>query len=180
MLPGSHSDGLLQIASAAQPGSQQNGFQAQPATYHHSKFGYHWYSWWIHLCSCKPLVWLINLCMGICFDCFIFPPTVDVGHCNLCSQYTCMCFYIWHGIYVPCTFFIIVNQFSAKFPGLDIKLLCVLSADPTLTWSGSRTVTYTPNMPHNQNGHLQHHPPMQHPGHYCKWIHTQLLQGTDC
>ncbi|XP_041109892.1 mothers against decapentaplegic homolog 4-like isoform X1 [Polyodon spathula] len=73
MLPGNHSDGLLQIASAAQPGSQQNGFQAQPATYHHN---------------------------------------------------------------------------------------------PTLTWSGSRTVTYTPNMPHNQNGHLQHHPPMQHPGHY--------------
>ncbi|KAH0627831.1 hypothetical protein JD844_008301 [Phrynosoma platyrhinos] len=35
MLPGSHTDGLLQIASGPQPGTQQNGFTAQPATYHH-------------------------------------------------------------------------------------------------------------------------------------------------
>ncbi|NXS34129.1 SMAD4 protein, partial [Pomatostomus ruficeps] len=33
---GSHSDGLLQIASGPQPGTQQNGFTAQPATYHHT------------------------------------------------------------------------------------------------------------------------------------------------
>ncbi|ETE66375.1 Mothers against decapentaplegic-like 4, partial [Ophiophagus hannah] len=35
MLAGSHSDGLLQIPSGPQPGAQQNGFTAQPATYHH-------------------------------------------------------------------------------------------------------------------------------------------------
>ncbi|KAM8961547.1 mothers against decapentaplegic homolog 4 isoform 2-T2 [Pelodytes ibericus] len=34
------------------------------------------------------------------------------------------------------------------------------------SWSGSRTASYTPNMSHHQNGHLQHHPPMPHPGHY--------------
>uniref|UniRef100_A0A8C3C3X9 Mothers against decapentaplegic homolog n=1 Tax=Cairina moschata TaxID=8855 RepID=A0A8C3C3X9_CAIMO len=37
ILTGSHSDGLLQIASGPQPGTQQNGFTAQPATYHHSE-----------------------------------------------------------------------------------------------------------------------------------------------
>ncbi|NXY38459.1 SMAD4 protein, partial [Pomatorhinus ruficollis] len=38
ILTGSHSDGLLQIASGPQPGTQQNGFTAQPATYHHSEY----------------------------------------------------------------------------------------------------------------------------------------------
>ncbi|KAG8131249.1 putative Mothers against decapentaplegic-like protein, partial [Naja naja] len=38
----------------------------------------------------------------------------------------------------------------------------------TTTWTGSRTAAYTPTIPHHQNGHLQHHPPMPHPGHYCK------------
>ncbi|NXE95971.1 SMAD4 protein, partial [Menura novaehollandiae] len=42
-----------------------------------------------------------------------------------------------------------------------------LFADSTTTWTGSRTAAYTPTIPHHQNGHLQHHPPM-HPGHYCK------------
>uniref|UniRef100_A0A8C5LYK5 Mothers against decapentaplegic homolog n=1 Tax=Leptobrachium leishanense TaxID=445787 RepID=A0A8C5LYK5_9ANUR len=43
----------------------------------------------------------------------------------------------------------------------------------TTTWSGSRTAAYTPNMSHHQNGHLQHHPPMPHPGHY--WpVHNEL------
>ncbi|XP_020666705.1 mothers against decapentaplegic homolog 4 isoform X1 [Pogona vitticeps] len=80
MLPGSHSDGLLQIASGPQPGAQQNGFAAQPATYHHNS---------------------------------------------------------------------------------------------TTTWTGSRTAAYTPTIPHHQNGHLQHHPPMPHPGHY--WpVHNEL------
>ncbi|XP_030921525.1 mothers against decapentaplegic homolog 4-like [Geospiza fortis] len=36
ILTGSHSDGLLQIASGPQPGARQNGFTAQPATYHHN------------------------------------------------------------------------------------------------------------------------------------------------
>ncbi|NXE71086.1 SMAD4 protein, partial [Calcarius ornatus] len=35
----------------------------------------------------------------------------------------------------------------------------------TTSWTGSRTAAYTPSIPHHQNGHLQHHPPM-HPGHY--------------
>ncbi|XP_015470999.1 mothers against decapentaplegic homolog 4 isoform X1 [Parus major] len=77
ILTGSHSDGLLQIASG--PGAQQNGFTAQPATYHHNS---------------------------------------------------------------------------------------------TTSWTGSRTAAYTPTIPHHQNGHLQHHPPM-HPGHY--WpVHNEL------
>lgn len=42
-----------------------------------------------------------------------------------------------------------------------------LFLDSTTTWTGSRTAAYTPTIPHHQNGHLQHHPPM-HPGHYCK------------
>ncbi|XP_044287188.1 mothers against decapentaplegic homolog 4 isoform X1 [Varanus komodoensis] len=80
MLPGSHSDGLLQIASGPQPGTQQNGFTAQPATYHHNS---------------------------------------------------------------------------------------------TTTWTGNRPAAYTPTIPHHQNGHLQHHPPMPHPGHY--WpVHNEL------
>lgn len=81
ILAGSHSEGLLQIASGPQPGQQQNGFTAQPATYHHNS---------------------------------------------------------------------------------------------TTTWTGSRTAPYTPNLPHHQNGHLQHHPPMPpHPGHY--WpVHNEL------
>ncbi|KAG8599146.1 hypothetical protein GDO81_002895 [Engystomops pustulosus] len=81
LLAASHGEGLLQIASVPPQGTQQNGFNAQPATYHH--------------------------------------------------------------------------------------------IDSTTTWTGSRTAPYTPNMSHHQNGHLQHHPPMPHPGHY--WpVHNEL------
>lgn len=80
LLAATHGDGLLQIASVPPQGTQQNGFSAQPATYHHNS---------------------------------------------------------------------------------------------TTTWTGSRTAAYTPNMSHHQNGHLQHHPPMPHPGHY--WpVHNEL------
>uniref|UniRef100_A0A8D0HM00 Mothers against decapentaplegic homolog n=1 Tax=Sphenodon punctatus TaxID=8508 RepID=A0A8D0HM00_SPHPU len=80
ILTGSHSDGLLQIATGPQQGTQQNGFAGPPATYHHNS---------------------------------------------------------------------------------------------TPTWSGSRTASYTPTIPHHQNGHIQHHPPMPHPGHY--WpVHNEL------
>ncbi|XP_056401100.1 mothers against decapentaplegic homolog 4 isoform X2 [Hyla sarda] len=80
LLAASHGEGLLQIASVPPQGTQQNGFSAQPATYHHNS---------------------------------------------------------------------------------------------TTTWTGSRTAPYTPNMSHHQNGHLQHHPPMPHPGHY--WpVHNEL------
>ncbi|XP_073537444.1 mothers against decapentaplegic homolog 4 isoform X1 [Phyllobates terribilis] len=81
LLAASHGEGLLQIASVPPQGTQQNGFNAQPATYHH--------------------------------------------------------------------------------------------IDSTTTWTGSRSAPYTPNMSHHQNGHLQHHPPMPHPGHY--WpVHNEL------
>ncbi|MBN3301036.1 mothers against decapentaplegic homolog 4 isoform X2 [Amia ocellicauda] len=78
MLPGSHNDGLLQIASGTPQGSQQNGFPPQPATYHHN-----------------------------------------------------------------------ANS----------------------TWT--RNNTFPSNMPHHQNGHLQHHPPMPHPGHYWQ-VHNEI------
>uniref|UniRef100_A0A8C7WGW0 Mothers against decapentaplegic homolog n=1 Tax=Oncorhynchus mykiss TaxID=8022 RepID=A0A8C7WGW0_ONCMY len=39
-----------------------------------------------------------------------------------------------------------------------------LSTYATSTWT--RNSSFMPNMPHHQNGHLQHHPPMPHPGHY--------------
>lgn len=43
----------------------------------------------------------------------------------------------------------------------------------TTTWSGSRPAPYTSNMAHHQNGHLQHHPPIHHAGHY--WpVHNEL------
>uniref|UniRef100_A0A673C2Q6 Mothers against decapentaplegic homolog n=1 Tax=Sphaeramia orbicularis TaxID=375764 RepID=A0A673C2Q6_9TELE len=43
------------------------------------------------------------------------------------------------------------------------------SAAPT--WS--RNSSFTPSIPHHTNGHLQHHPPMPHPGHY--WpVHNEL------
>ncbi|XP_069483080.1 mothers against decapentaplegic homolog 4 isoform X2 [Ambystoma mexicanum] len=49
----------------------------------------------------------------------------------------------------------------------------VASTNSTTTWTGNRTAAYTPNIPHHQNGHLQHHPPMPHPGHY--WpVHNEL------
>ncbi|XP_072353515.1 mothers against decapentaplegic homolog 4 isoform X2 [Scyliorhinus torazame] len=80
MLPVNHNDGLIQIASGPQQATQQNGFPAQPATYHHNS---------------------------------------------------------------------------------------------TTTWTGSRAAAFTPNMPHHQNGHLQHHTPIHHAGHY--WaVHNEL------
>uniref|UniRef100_A0A672ZFR9 Mothers against decapentaplegic homolog n=1 Tax=Sphaeramia orbicularis TaxID=375764 RepID=A0A672ZFR9_9TELE len=36
--------------------------------------------------------------------------------------------------------------------------------DPTPNWS--RGSSFTPAVPQHQNGHLQHHPPMPHTGHY--------------
>lgn len=53
--------------------------------------------------------------------------------------------------------------------GIVTIILCDVLVDSTTTWTGSRTAPYTPNMSHHQNGHLQHHPPMPHPGHYCKF-----------
>ncbi|XP_071433880.1 mothers against decapentaplegic homolog 4-like isoform X5 [Pithys albifrons albifrons] len=56
---------------------------------------------------------------------------------------------------------------TTNFPNIPVA-----STNSTTTWSGSRTAAYTPTIPHHQNGHLQHHPPM-HPGHY--WpVHNEL------
>uniref|UniRef100_A0A8D3CBC5 Mothers against decapentaplegic homolog n=1 Tax=Scophthalmus maximus TaxID=52904 RepID=A0A8D3CBC5_SCOMX len=38
------------------------------------------------------------------------------------------------------------------------------SGSASATWS--RNSSFTPNIPHHTNGHLQHHPPMPHPTHY--------------
>ncbi|KAG9354978.1 hypothetical protein JZ751_001691 [Albula glossodonta] len=46
----------------------------------------------------------------------------------------------------------------------------LLHIDATSTWT--RNSSFTPNIPHHQNGHLQHHPPMPHP-HY--WpVHNEM------
>lgn len=50
--------------------------------------------------------------------------------------------------------------------------ICNLT-DSTATWTGNRTATFTPNMPHHQNGHLQHHTPIHHTGHYCELSHEK-------
>lgn len=42
--------------------------------------------------------------------------------------------------------------------------------DPNPNWS--RNNSFTPAVPQHQNGHLQHHPPMPHTGHYCKWTES--------
>ncbi|NXQ18896.1 SMAD4 protein, partial [Peucedramus taeniatus] len=52
ILTGSHSDGFLQIASGPQPGTQQNGFTAQPATYHHNVKSYF---------SCISMLYLVSV-----------------------------------------------------------------------------------------------------------------------
>ncbi|XP_078078356.1 mothers against decapentaplegic homolog 4 isoform X2 [Mustelus asterias] len=58
-------------------------------------------------------------------------------------------------------------------PGIDLSGLTLQSSDSTTTWTGSRTAAFTPNMPHHQNGHLQHHTPIHHAGHY--WaVHNEL------
>ncbi|EMP32055.1 Mothers against decapentaplegic like protein 4 [Chelonia mydas] len=57
---------------------------------------------------------------------------------------------------------------TTNFPNIPVA-----STNSTTTWTGSRTAAYTPTIPHHQNGHLQHHPPMPHPGHY--WpVHNEL------
>lgn len=40
--------------------------------------------------------------------------------------------------------------------------------DPPPNWS--RNSSFTPAVPQHQNGHLQHHPPMPHTGHYCEYM----------
>ncbi|KAG7489940.1 mothers against decapentaplegic-like 4 [Solea senegalensis] len=45
------------------------------------------------------------------------------------------------------------------------------SSGASSNWS--RNNSFTPNIPHHTNGHLQHHPPMPHPAHY--WpVHNEL------
>lgn len=55
---------------------------------------------------------------------------------------------------------------TASFPAIAAG-----SGSAAPTWS--RNSSFTPNLPHHANGHLQHHPPMPHPGHY--WpVHNEL------
>uniref|UniRef100_A0A674NT64 SMAD family member 4a n=1 Tax=Takifugu rubripes TaxID=31033 RepID=A0A674NT64_TAKRU len=49
--------------------------------------------------------------------------------------------------------------------GFDVGFL--RHQHPNPNWS--RNSSFTPAVPQHQNGHLQHHPPMPHTGHYCKW-----------
>uniref|UniRef100_A0A672LGB5 Mothers against decapentaplegic homolog n=1 Tax=Sinocyclocheilus grahami TaxID=75366 RepID=A0A672LGB5_SINGR len=44
--------------------------------------------------------------------------------------------------------------------------IAVGSANTSSSWT--RNSNFTPTVPHHQNGHLQHHPPMTHPAHYCE------------
>uniref|UniRef100_A0A673IXP1 Mothers against decapentaplegic homolog n=1 Tax=Sinocyclocheilus rhinocerous TaxID=307959 RepID=A0A673IXP1_9TELE len=42
--------------------------------------------------------------------------------------------------------------------------IVVGSTNTSSSWT--RNSNFTPTVPHHQNGHLQHHPPMTHPAHY--------------
>lgn len=48
----------------------------------------------------------------------------------------------------------------------------LLLSGASSTWT--RNSSFTPTISHHTNGHLQHHPPMPHPTHYCKY--TPLLE----
>uniref|UniRef100_A0A4W3INA0 Mothers against decapentaplegic homolog n=1 Tax=Callorhinchus milii TaxID=7868 RepID=A0A4W3INA0_CALMI len=55
-----------------------------------------------------------------------------------------------------------------NFPSLPVA-----TTSNSTTWTASRTAPYTPNLPHHQNGHLQHHTAIHHTGHY--WaVHNEL------
>nr|XP_041567188.1 mothers against decapentaplegic homolog 4-like [Taeniopygia guttata] len=56
---------------------------------------------------------------------------------------------------------------TTNFPNIPVA-----STNTTTSWTANRTAAFAPGVPHHQNGHLQHHPPM-HPGHY--WpVHNEL------
>uniref|UniRef100_A0A668AZR1 Mothers against decapentaplegic homolog n=1 Tax=Myripristis murdjan TaxID=586833 RepID=A0A668AZR1_9TELE len=64
-----------------------------------------------------------------------------------------------------------VSSFIFSICNLHLTSVPIFSPDASSTWS--RNNSFTPNMPHHTNGHLQHHPPMPHPGHY--WpVHNEL------
>uniref|UniRef100_A0A673J1I7 Mothers against decapentaplegic homolog n=1 Tax=Sinocyclocheilus rhinocerous TaxID=307959 RepID=A0A673J1I7_9TELE len=46
--------------------------------------------------------------------------------------------------------------------------IVVGSTNTSSSWT--RNSNFTPTVPHHQNGHLQHHPPMTHPAHYCEFV----------
>lgn len=50
---------------------------------------------------------------------------------------------------------------TSAFPAIT-----AVSGGASSTWS--RNTSFPPNIPHHTNGHLQHHPPMPHPAHYCE------------
>lgn len=55
---------------------------------------------------------------------------------------------------------------------LLLLLLPLHLTDSNPNWS--RNNTFTPAVPPHQNGHLQHHPPMPHTGHYCKCVTPRI------
>ncbi|XP_059192882.1 mothers against decapentaplegic homolog 4 isoform X2 [Centropristis striata] len=55
---------------------------------------------------------------------------------------------------------------TSSFPAISAG-----SGSASSTWS--RNSSFTPNIPHHTNGHLQHHPPMPHPTHYWS-VHNEL------
>ncbi|KAJ8262638.1 hypothetical protein COCON_G00150950 [Conger conger] len=58
---------------------------------------------------------------------------------------------------------------SSTFPGVATATASE-NRDATSTWT--RNSSFTPTIPHHQNGHLQHHPPVPHP-HY--WpVHNDM------
>ncbi|TNM91975.1 hypothetical protein fugu_018987 [Takifugu bimaculatus] len=56
------------------------------------------------------------------------------------------------------------QYFTWRSSRSDADLVCFLSQIQTPT--GVRNSSFTPAVPQHQNGHLQHHPPMPHTGHY--------------
>lgn len=56
-------------------------------------------------------------------------------------------------------------------------ILSIITAFTDSNPNWSRNNTFTPAVPPHQNGHLQHHPPMPHTGHYCK-CGTPQMKGS--
>uniref|UniRef100_A0A8D3D2J1 Mothers against decapentaplegic homolog n=1 Tax=Scophthalmus maximus TaxID=52904 RepID=A0A8D3D2J1_SCOMX len=56
------------------------------------------------------------------------------------------------------------SAFSTISAGPSSEMLHICAEYPAPNWS--RSNSFTPAVPQHQNGHLQHHPPMPHTGHY--------------
>ncbi|XP_035235309.1 mothers against decapentaplegic homolog 4 isoform X2 [Anguilla anguilla] len=63
---------------------------------------------------------------------------------------------------------------SGSAPSSAFPSVAAASANATSAWP--RNSSFPPSMPHHQNGHLQHHPPMPHP-HYWS-VHSEMAFQT--